>query len=263
MIIKLTRKCHQYITFSHKDVILLLSLMFIVASASDQDHVSDAISTQDLSSISYQMSTVTISNNKTDDSTSQLAPNCTINVEEICPDGVSCHLLGGECIDCDFNLSCAYGTNQTTKCRPKPNVNCSGEQVFEKIYECRYCYQLSPQKTWCNRSTECALNKPRNYYPARPFYTSTCWAKHDNLCMGRRCFYKQIPCNWSQGYKWSTALLLSIFLGGFGVDRFYLGLWREGIGKLLSFGGLGVWTLVDVILIAVGYVGPWDGSLYI
>ena len=47
------------------------------------------------------------------------------------------------------------------------------------------------------------------------------------------------------------------------MDRFYLGLWREGIGKLFSFGGLGVWTLVDVILIAVGYIGPYDGSLYI
>ncbi len=47
------------------------------------------------------------------------------------------------------------------------------------------------------------------------------------------------------------------------MDRFYLGLWREGIGKLFSFGGLGVWTIVDVILIATGYVGPADGSLYI
>ena len=58
-------------------------------------------------------------------------------------------------------------------------------------------------------------------------------------------------------------LRFSLTLGGFGVDRFYLGHWREGLGKLFSFGGLGVWTLVDLILIIIGYVGPADGSLYI
>ena len=47
------------------------------------------------------------------------------------------------------------------------------------------------------------------------------------------------------------------------VSRFYLGHWQEGIGKLFSFGGLGVWTLVDVVLVAIGYIGPADGSLYI
>ena len=47
------------------------------------------------------------------------------------------------------------------------------------------------------------------------------------------------------------------------VFRFYLGHWQEGIGKLFSFGGLGVWTLVDVVLVAIGYIGPADGSLYI
>ena len=55
----------------------------------------------------------------------------------------------------------------------------------------------------------------------------------------------------------------SLTLGGFGVDRFYLGYWKEGLAKLFSFGGLGVWTLVDFILILAQYVGPSDGSLYI
>ena len=47
------------------------------------------------------------------------------------------------------------------------------------------------------------------------------------------------------------------------MDRFYLGHWEAALGKVFSFGGLGAWTLVDIILIAVGYVGPADGSLYI
>ncbi|KAH9524912.1 TM2 domain-containing protein 3 [Bulinus truncatus] len=256
-------KWFQMIIFSQQIWIILLSFVIVVASLSNQDQDASTPSSAPALSTSFRISAVTSSDNKSEEIDIPKAPNCTLNVEEACPDNVLCYKLGGECIDCDFNYSCQYGTNQTAKCRPKPNVNCTGEQNFERIYKCSYCYQLQHQQTWCNKSTDCALNKPRHYYPARPFYVSTCWATSDNLCLGRRCFYKQLSCNWSQGYKWSTALLLSIFLGGFGVDRFYLGLWREGIGKLLSFGGLGVWTLVDVILIAVGYVGPWDGSLYI
>ena len=62
---------------------------------------------------------------------------------------------------------------------------------------------------------------------------------------------------------YNLLLLLSVTLGGFGADRFYLGHWEAGIGKLFSLGGLGIWTIVDVILVATGYVGPADGSLYI
>ncbi|MBU0507711.1 TM2 domain-containing protein [bacterium] len=49
-----------------------------------------------------------------------------------------------------------------------------------------------------------------------------------------------------------TALLLSIFLGTLGVDRFYTGYTGLGILKLLTAGGCGIWWLIDVIMIATG-----------
>lgn len=48
-----------------------------------------------------------------------------------------------------------------------------------------------------------------------------------------------------------VAVLLSIFVGSLGVDRFYLGHIGLGVAKLLlSWMTLGIWWLVDVILIA-------------
>lgn len=46
-----------------------------------------------------------------------------------------------------------------------------------------------------------------------------------------------------------TTWLLSLLLGVLGVDRFYLGKVGTGILKLLTFGGLGIWALIDLILV--------------
>ena len=52
-----------------------------------------------------------------------------------------------------------------------------------------------------------------------------------------------------QDKNWLAALLLSILVGGLGIDRFYMGYIGLGILKLLTFGGFGIWWLVDLILI--------------
>ena len=59
--------------------------------------------------------------------------------------------------------------------------------------------------------------------------------------------------------EWLVALLISFFVGWFGVDRFYLGYTGLGILKLLTFGGCGIWYLIDLILIAMGNLNDSDG----
>ena len=58
---------------------------------------------------------------------------------------------------------------------------------------------------------------------------------------------------------WTTLLILSILLGGLGVDRFYAGHIGLGVLKLLTVGGCGIWALIDIILVAVGNFTDADG----
>jgi uncharacterized RDD family membrane protein YckC len=58
----------------------------------------------------------------------------------------------------------------------------------------------------------------------------------------------------------STTFLLCYFLGGLGVHRFYLGKLITGILMLLTGGGLLIWWLVDLYLVASGKLKDKEGN---
>jgi TM2 domain-containing membrane protein YozV len=56
------------------------------------------------------------------------------------------------------------------------------------------------------------------------------------------------------------AFILCFVLGIFGAHRFYVGKTMSGILQLLTLGGLGLWTLYDMIMIVIGNFTDADGN---
>jgi hypothetical protein len=58
---------------------------------------------------------------------------------------------------------------------------------------------------------------------------------------------------------WLTAVLLSLFVGWLGIDRFYLGYTGLGIVKLITLGFFGIWAVIDLVLIIIGRLPDANG----
>lgn len=57
-----------------------------------------------------------------------------------------------------------------------------------------------------------------------------------------------------------ATLLLALIVGPLGVHRFYVGKVGTGILHLVTLGAFGIWTLVDIVLIAVGRFTDGSGA---
>ena len=53
----------------------------------------------------------------------------------------------------------------------------------------------------------------------------------------------------------------SFVWGAFGADRFYMGYYGSGFLKLITLGGLGLWTLTDLIVVMTGTFRDKEGRL--
>lgn len=70
------------------------------------------------------------------------------------------------------------------------------------------------------------------------------------------CGYKPLHKN----KDWIITFLLCFFLGGIGAHRFYNGRTVSGIFQILTFGGFGIWVLVDLINILRGKFKNAEGK---
>ncbi|XP_054625770.1 TM2 domain-containing protein 3 isoform X2 [Dunckerocampus dactyliophorus] len=126
-----------------------------------------------------------------------------------CPSGGSCSRLPADCMHCNYQHNCTYGKPASFTCKAKNGVHCVGESGqqqnnFSLSIICQFCWQLDPSQYRCSNSTTCmTVACPRQRYNA------TCDVLDHVHCLGKRRFQKRLFCNWTGGYKWSTALALS------------------------------------------------------
>ena len=67
--------------------------------------------------------------------------------------------------------------------------------------------------------------------------------------------------NGTSDKKRLVAFLLCFLLGCLGVHRFYVGRIPSGCLQILTFGGLGIWALIDFVLILCGVFKDRDGDI--
>jgi len=97
---------------------------------------------------------------------------------------------------------------------------------------------------------------------ANEVYCRTCGSvihKEAEICP--KCGVRQTRAGGeSGGNEWLVTLLLCIFMGYFGVHRFYTGSIGIGVVQLCTLGGCGIWWMLDLILIVTGAYKDGDGK---
>ena len=79
------------------------------------------------------------------------------------------------------------------------------------------------------------------------------------VCVGCGCAVNEF--NALKDNKGLVTLLLCLLLGPLGAHRFYTGHIVIGVVQLLTFGGCGIWLLIDLIMLLTGAFKDAEGNI--
>lgn len=125
---------------------------------------------------------------------------------------------------------------------------------------CEGCQVIIDGKAICKTCIESGAYNPRRNYESNSNNSGRYNYGQNN---GQTNYNYNYSVNKSGEKNWLVTLLLCLFVGTLGVHRFYVGKIGTGILQLITFGGFGIWTLVDFILIACKKFTDANGNLIV
>ncbi|KAG9395559.1 TM2 domain containing protein [Carpediemonas membranifera] len=168
---------------------------------------------------------------------------------------ISCSDVPAYELHCDWSsteLCVVYGQEYSDlSCTAPSTIDCDGARTFLVNYTCQYCWQVN--EAVCDDPTSCSF--------VGEGVETSCTVPETVFCNGTRTFSKMVPCLVESSKSWLVCVTLSVIAGSWGLDRLYLGHFWLFLAKLLTMGGWGLWSFVDLALIAFDIVRP-EGEIW-